>query len=467
MLSSLSYKTQKGVSSYQNSLITSFEELVYFTGVVKLASKSFINNTALVSVNTHNIRNIADSVFYGCLSLTSIDLSHAITIGNWAFQSVPLSGQVYAPNLEQIGSGAFMETNITEIAGLGNITILPYVNAAPNGRNWGNYGVFYYCKELRRAVLPDSLTDIQTNSFIGCINLIDLVLPKSIVKIGMSAFYQCPLDGLEIDLPNLEKIDAAAFYKTNIKRIINLGKVTTIGGSWTSITDGWASYGAFRYCKELVSATMPDSLTTLQEGAFHGCDKLEIINIPSNVTTIGRYAFYGDGKLKYTNENAFLNVTSIGEAAFFKTGFDGQDLRFPNCAGNIVAFSFGYCKCRSLYLGKVSSVSGDWGNDYNPLHKMPNLEYAIFGDSLTSFGQNNFIDCNQLNTLIFLSITPPSLGGSIYSTSNNGFSIYVPDDSIPSYQTATNWSRYAGLIRGISQIPTDNPVLYEEIKNYL
>ena len=141
-----------------------------------------------------------------------------------------------------------------------------------------------------------------------------------------------------------------------------------------------------------------------------------------------------------------------------------QDLIFPNLEGGIVNHTFGYCKCRSIVLGKVTSVLGDWGNDYNPLHKMPNLEYCVFGDTLTSFGQNNFVECPNLTALIFCSTTPPSLGGDIR---NGNCSIYVPNESVTAYKEASVWVNYSTRIKPISQLATDNPSLYEEVAEYL
>ena len=55
--------------------------------------------------------------------------------------------------------------------------------------------------------------------------------------------------------------------------------VTSIGG------------GAFQYCRDLTSVTIPNSVTSIGGGAFYSCSGLTSVTIPSSVTSIGRSAF--------------------------------------------------------------------------------------------------------------------------------------------------------------------------------
>ena len=68
-----------------------------------------------------------------------------------------------------------------------------------------------------------------------------------------------------------------------------------------------------------------------------------------------------------------------------------------------------------------------------------------FGRSVGTAGKNI--------TLICRASTPPTLGGAIISKdwikATIG-EIYVPDDSVEAYKTATNWSAYANKILPLS-----------------
>lgn len=67
-----------------------------------------------------------------------------------------------------------------------------------------------------------------------------------------------------------------------------------------------------------------------------------------------------------------------------------------------------------------------------------------------------------------MSVNPPTLAQNAFDSSsiNNGY-IYVPDSSVTNYQAAENWSSYSSVIKGVSQLQTDNPSLYEEVAEYL
>lgn len=72
--------------------------------------------------------------------------------------------------------------------------------------------------------------------------------------------------------------------------------------------------GAFSYCKELTSVTLPDDIELLKNNAFSGCRKLKSIKIPSSVTYIGERAFFGCKSLSSIELPASLD--SIGKEAF-------------------------------------------------------------------------------------------------------------------------------------------------------
>ena len=67
---------------------------------------------------------------------------------------------------------------------------------------------------------------------------------------------------------------------------------------------------AFQYCSDLLSVTIPNSVTSIETKAFFGCEYLTSVTIPNSVTSIGDYAFNGcTGLTSVTIPNS---VTSIG-----------------------------------------------------------------------------------------------------------------------------------------------------------
>lgn len=87
------------------------------------------------------------------------------TIGREAFRNVPISGDLYLPNLTSIGFGAFSGSSITKVLDLGSVTNLGEYFTT------GSYGTFGPCKNLRYVCLPSTLTSIYRRIFIGSISL--------------------------------------------------------------------------------------------------------------------------------------------------------------------------------------------------------------------------------------------------------------------------------------------------------
>lgn len=80
------------------------------------------------------------------------------------------------------------------ILGCGNresreIIVPPTIDGAPV-TGVGN-GAFSFCHEMRRVILPDTVTFIENAAFKGCANLVDAVLSKELRSIGALSFSGC------------------------------------------------------------------------------------------------------------------------------------------------------------------------------------------------------------------------------------------------------------------------------------
>lgn len=101
-----------------------------------------------------------------------------------------------------------------------------------------------------------SITRIIHRAFYGCSNLEWIELPETLIEIESDAFCLCwELDG------------------------VSLRKVKTIGDE------------AFKYCMNLETIDLGDSLVTLGNSVFEGCEKLNKISLPKTIARIGGCVF--------------------------------------------------------------------------------------------------------------------------------------------------------------------------------
>jgi len=138
--------------------------------------------------------------------------------------------------------------------------------------------------EVNKIVVPNKVTIIQKEAFMGCINLSEVVLPEGLKEIGNFAFKDC----------------------VNLKKIIIPESVTTIGDN------------AFENCVNLQSIILPLSIINLGTRVFLNCSNLKVIsrglNKPSGWQRDFNYASYDYSKKEYIYLNfqfSFRNDNEI------------------------------------------------------------------------------------------------------------------------------------------------------------
>lgn len=179
-----------------------------------------------------------------------------------------------------------------------------------------------------------------------------------------------------------------------------------------------------------------DELTSLKECAFYS-DRFVNQVILQNVTQIGENAFYNCKALKTILADKLYNA---GRAAFNGSGL--TQAVFPKLE-TIRAQAFAWCA--SLVKVKCDKATMILDDAFNGCAKLETVD-ILGGSSLSSFSRNPL---TYFKNLVMRDTSKVTATGSL-SWMPSTASIYVPDDLVEQYKTATNWSTKASQIKPLS-----------------
>lgn len=283
----------------------------------------------------------------------------------------------------------------------------------------------------------NNVTTILHSAFSGCTNLTTIKLPRGIKTLYNDAFNGCvKLTRIELN-DGITAAGAAVFLNcSSLAYIVIPNSVTILGDS------------ILRGCSALVEAQIPSFVEGSLYGTFDGCANLSTpIVVPKGVTAISNRVFFGCKK-----------VPSI-------TFEDGSSLR------SIGAYAFSGCSLLTSLIipDGVTSIGRDCFNGCGKLTyiKLPSelitispfafygskLESIIIPEKVTSIGEGAFYK-NNLQYAIMHAVEPPALTNT--NAFNQTYPIYVPDESVEAYKSATNWSSYTDRIKPLSEYQPTN-----------
>ena len=373
-----------------------------------------------------------------------------------------------------VGNKRAVATAPAESEPTGIMTFADPAMQALCAKTWGDGTNITY--EQARAVTEIPSNWAKDNTTITSFNEIKYF--KNLLYIRERAFYNCKSMALtSLELPQCTSIGGGAFERCSSMALtsLELPQCTTIGGH------------AFNGCTSmaLTSLELPQC-TSIGDSAFNGCKSMALTSLElPQCTSIGSDCFAstkGIGKLnwgelaKNVNGEGFNHITGIGIpivnipniTAWFKSTFGYvnaspaiyshnlcqndvpmPDVVIPEGCTKVGQKTLCYLHLNSLNIPETVTSIGDF-NQYA-------LQLPVFDipSSVTKIGQyviggNNDSNVKNVPIVICRAVTPPTLG-TVKANGGAHQAIYVPDESVEAYKTATNWSAFADIILPLSQ----------------
>lgn len=457
-----------------NKTITSFNEIKYFKNLLYIRERAFTNCSNLVinEISLPNVLLIELSAFANCTALGCELLN--------------------LPSCESLGTTVFYNSSIKRV-------VMPKLKTIAD--SYKDYGCFQKIPNLEIVTLRD-IEYIGDYSFTDDTKLVlDSMEYNNLTRIGKAAFGNCTFTLNKAILPNCKKIDNSAFYgcKSMTLRTLEIPQCTSIGSSAFSGCSSMAltsldlpqctSIGtdAFYGCSSMVLTSLElPQCTSIGASAFNNCSSMALTSLDlPQCTSIGSECFAftkGIGKLNWgelaknvVNEG-FRNIKGIGIpivnipniTAWFESTFGYvnaspaiyshnlcqndvpmPDVVIPEGCTKVGQKTLCYLHLNSLTIPETVTSIGDF-NQYA-------LQLPVFDipSSVTEIGQyvigGNY-DSNVKNVPIVIcrAVTPPTLG-TVKANGGAHQAIYVPDESVEAYKTATNWNAFADIILPLSQ----------------
>ena len=334
------------------------------------------------------ITHIGNSAFYMCRNVESLFIGSDVeSIGERSFYGLDVD-KIHIPgNVKLIGKNAFRETNASSIelsdgiefiddyafawfGSYSEIKIPPSVKHIGSGVFGGNY-LTGESKLVKLSVDEDNcvydsrdncnaIIETETNTVIqGCKTT---VLPKSVDKIGTSAFTDTEIEN--IDLSNVNYIGPCAFQTTKLKKIYLSDELKEIShhafGNCKYLEEvklpaNLEKIGIYAFYKASIKKIVfPDTLVYIGEGAFDECNKLYDVNLPPNIKHLDGSVFRKDAKIIIIPESVEeLNIPRDGEILKILNYKNIKELTGETSCKKIIAYQCDFGKWKS---GHVYSI---------------------------------------------------------------------------------------------------------------
>ena len=271
-------------------------------------------------------------------------------------------------------------------------------------------------------------------------NITSTTVPRTVEVTALSSGNTNPV----VAIPDAVNYEEKTYIVTSIKENAFLGKKdltsVTIGSSVIAIGDR-----AFSECSGLTSIIISNSVNTIGRSVFYECTKLTQFEVED-----GSNSFCAiDGVLFNKNQDTLIqypaakadtvyhipNTVTLINTSAFRMCKNLKSITIPNSVTVIEADAFFNSSITSTIIPNSVTFIG-----ISAYAKCLELTKVSIGSSVDSIGPVAFGVCENLKQIDIKAAIPPKLGTAVFMSVPNTVPVYVPCQSVGSYQIAEGWT---------------------------
>jgi len=227
----------------------------------------------------------------------------------------------------------------------------------------------YYWGNVKKIILPDSITVIADHAFADAEKLKTITIPSGVTAIGGEAFSGTSIKKITIP-SSVSYIGKGAFLKCKELTKVTFNEGLEIIGKWAFQESG------------VKQISLPDGCTEIKQAAFSGCQSLKKFVIPASVEEIGPGMCSGCKKLEILKvDKGNSTYQSVRNLLYAEDGTILIDGAAASEECSVADGTLQIAKCAFEGNKKITSI--------------------VLPDSVETIGEGAFLSCTKLETILF------------------------------------------------------------------